>query len=116
MLISGDASGRRQAMKARQGSRIGEIFADGRQIDKALRLAARDAIRKHALQDAPLVIWPAGRIAWVSASELGAKTQRKTSRKGLQSAEPARPPARRGDNRETPCDIEKQVCARAPWR
>ena len=44
-------------MKARQGSRIGQIFADGRQIDEALRLAARDAIRKHALHDAPVVIW-----------------------------------------------------------
>jgi hypothetical protein len=77
-------------MKARQGSRIGEIFADGRQIDRALRLAARDAIRKHALHDAPLVIWRAGRIAWVSASELGAKTQRKTSRKGMRSTKRGR--------------------------
>jgi hypothetical protein len=47
-------------MKARQGSRIGKIFADGRQIDEALRLAARDAIRKHALHDAPIDLarWP----------------------------------------------------------
>jgi Protein of unknown function (DUF2442) len=30
-----------QAVKARQGSRIGQIFADGRQIDAALRLAVR---------------------------------------------------------------------------
>jgi hypothetical protein len=56
-------------MKARQGSRIGQIFADGRQIDEALRLAARDAIRKHALHDAPVVIWRDGRTAWVPAQE-----------------------------------------------
>jgi hypothetical protein len=56
MLISGDASGWRRVMKARRGNRIGQIFADGRQIDEALRLAARDAIRKHALHDVPVVI------------------------------------------------------------
>ena len=39
-------------MKAKQGRRIGQIFADGRQVDEALRLAARDAIRKHALTQA----------------------------------------------------------------
>src|SRR6267378_6798062 len=49
------------AMKARQGGRIGQIFADGRQIDEALRLAARDAIRMHELHDAPVVIWRNGR-------------------------------------------------------
>jgi hypothetical protein len=73
-------------MKARQGSRIGQIFADGRQIDEALRLAARDAIRKHALHEAPVVLWRDGRIAWVPARELVAKTQRKTTtRKGTRS-------------------------------
>jgi len=77
-------------MKARQGSRIGEIFADGRQIDEALRLAARDAIRKHALHDAPVVIWRDGRTAWVPARELGTKTQRKTTQKGTRSAKRAR--------------------------
>jgi hypothetical protein len=77
-------------MKAKQGSRIGEIFADGRQIDKALRLAARDAVRKHALHDAPVVVWRDGRIAWVPARELGAKTQRKTTRKGTRSTKRGR--------------------------
>jgi hypothetical protein len=72
-------------MKAKHGSRIGQIFADGRRIDEALRLAARDAIRKHALHGAPVVIWRDGRTAWVPAQELGAKAQRKTSRKGTRS-------------------------------
>ena len=72
-------------MKAKQGSRIGQIFADGRQIDKALRLAARDAIRKHALHNAPVVVWRDGRIAWVPARELGAKTRRKSTRKAARS-------------------------------
>jgi hypothetical protein len=77
-------------MKARQESLIGKIFADGRQIDEALRLAARDAIRKHALHDAPVVIWRDGRTAWVSARELGAKAQRKTALKGTRSPKRAR--------------------------
>ena len=72
-------------MKARQGNRIGQIFADGRQVDEALRLAARDAIRKHALHDAPVVVWRDGRIAWVPARELGSKTQRKSTRKATRS-------------------------------
>ena len=72
-------------MKDKQGNRIGQIFADGRQIDEALRLAARDAIRQHALHDAPVVVWRDGRIAWVPAAEFRAKTQRKSSRKGTRS-------------------------------
>ncbi len=77
-------------MKARQGSRVGRIFADGRQVDEALRLAARDAIRKHAVHDVPVVIWRDGRTAWVPARELAAKTQRKTTRKGKRSTKRGR--------------------------
>ena len=68
-------------MRARQGSRIGQIFADGRQIDEALRLAARDAIRKHQLHDAPVVIWRNGRTELVPAEELSTKAPLKPSRK-----------------------------------
>jgi len=77
-------------MKDKQGIRIGQIFADGRRIDEALRLAARDAIRKHALHDAPVVVWREGRIAWVPVGELRANTQRKSSRKGTRSPKRSR--------------------------
>jgi hypothetical protein len=90
MLISGDAFGRRQAIKVRLGSRIGKIFAEGRQIDEALRLAARDAIRKHELNDAPVVIWRDGRTAWVPARELNSKTPQKTARNGKRSSKRGR--------------------------
>jgi len=33
MLFSGDGSWKRPAMKAKQVSRVGKIFADGRRID-----------------------------------------------------------------------------------
>jgi len=68
-------------MKARQGSRVGQIFADGRRIDEALRLAARDAIRQHQLHDIPVVIWRDGRIAWVPPHELSVRVPPKTARR-----------------------------------
>jgi uncharacterized membrane protein len=57
-------------MKSRQGSRVGEIFANGHQIDEALRSAVRQVIRKHRKHNAPVVIWRDGRTAWVPAQEL----------------------------------------------
>ena len=65
-------------MKPRPLSRIGKIFADGRRIDEALRLAALDAIRKHAQHNVPVVIWRDGGIAWVPARELLLRTSRKS--------------------------------------
>ena len=57
-------------MRARQGSRVGQIFADGHQIDEALRSAVRQVIRKHRKHNAPVVIWRNGRTAWVPADDL----------------------------------------------
>jgi hypothetical protein len=57
-------------MKARQTSRVGEIFANGHQIDEALRSAVREVIRKHRKHNVPVVIWRDGRTAWVPAREL----------------------------------------------
>jgi hypothetical protein len=68
-------------MKPRQGSRIGQIFADGRRIDEALSLAAQDAIRKHELHNAPVVIWRNGRTEWVPAQELSTGVPAKTARR-----------------------------------
>jgi len=66
-------------VKAKSLSRIGKIFADGRRIEKALRLAARDAIRKHEQHNVPVVIWRDGAIAWVPARELLSKASRRTT-------------------------------------
>ena len=79
-LLSGDGSGRRQVMKAKQISRVGQIFADGRRIDEALRLAARDAIRQHEKHSVPVVVWRDGGTAWVPPRELSMKLSRKTTR------------------------------------
>ena len=63
-------------MKPKPLSRIGKIFADGRRIDEALRLAAWDAIRKHDQHNVPVVVWQDGGIAWVPARELLRKISR----------------------------------------
>lgn len=57
-------------MKARQRRRVGQIFANGHQIDEALRSAVREVIRKHREHNAPVVIWRDGRTAWVPAEDL----------------------------------------------
>ncbi len=62
-------------MRARQGSRVGQIFADGHQIDEALRSAVRQVIRKHRKYNAPVVIWRNGRTAWVPADDLKTTAQ-----------------------------------------
>ena len=64
-------------MKPKPLSRIGKIFADGRRIDEAVRLAALDAIRKHEQHNVPVVVWRDGSIAWVPARELLLKPSRK---------------------------------------
>jgi hypothetical protein len=56
-----------------------KIFADGRRIDEAPRLAARDAIRLHVQYDMPVVVWRDGGIALVPPGELSAKASRKTT-------------------------------------
>ena len=75
MPVSGSVSGQRLKMKARRGSRVGQIFADGHQIDEALRSAVREVIRKHRKHNAPVVIWRDGRTAWVPAQDLKTTTQ-----------------------------------------
>ena len=63
-------------MRVKQGSRVGQIFADGHQIDEALRSAVRQVIRKHRKHNVPVVIWRNGRTAWVPAQDLKMTTQR----------------------------------------
>jgi hypothetical protein len=55
---------------AKQRDRVDRIFADGRQIDRALKSAVDDAIRDHARRNAPVVVWRNGRAALVPVGEL----------------------------------------------
>jgi hypothetical protein len=55
-------------------ARIERMFADGRQIDRALQSAVRGAIRDHQARNAPVAVWRNGRATLVPAQQLtGAK-------------------------------------------
>ena len=52
-------------MKSNKPKDIAKIFADGKLIDKALRNAAREALRQHKRAGLPVVVWRRGKIVWV---------------------------------------------------
>jgi len=69
---------------AKQRARVERIFADGRQIDQALKSAVKGAIRDHARRNAPVVVWRNGRAALVPVGELtrsAISPKRKTAKK-----------------------------------
>jgi hypothetical protein len=49
---------------------IDELFEDGRLIDEALRLAARDARRLHKALGSPMATWLNGRVVWIPPEEI----------------------------------------------
>ncbi len=49
---------------------IDELFEDGRLIDEALRLAARDARRLHKALGSPMATWLDGRVVWIPPEEI----------------------------------------------
>ena len=51
---------------------IDELFEDGRLIDEALRLAARDARRLHKALGSPMATWLDGRVVWIPPEEIDA--------------------------------------------
>ena len=49
---------------------IDELFEDGRLIDEALRLAARDARRLHKALGNPMATWVDGQVVWVQPEQI----------------------------------------------
>ena len=49
---------------------IDELFDDGRAIDEALRLAARDARRFHKAIGNPIATWRDGRVVWIAPEDI----------------------------------------------
>jgi len=49
---------------------INELFEDGREIDEALREAARDARRFHKAIGNPMATWQNGRVVWVRPEDI----------------------------------------------
>jgi hypothetical protein len=49
---------------------IGELFEDGRAIDRALRLGVRDALRRHKLLGQRVATWKDGRVVILEPDEI----------------------------------------------
>ncbi|HET7228624.1 MAG TPA: hypothetical protein VFJ16_01345 [Longimicrobium sp.] len=52
-------------MKRRSDKDIGALFRDGSAVDRAVALAAQDAVRLHRRHNVPLVSWADGRVVHV---------------------------------------------------
>ena len=49
---------------------IEAIFADGTEIDKALKEAAQEAVRRHKLLGNPIAVWRDGKVCWLQGDEI----------------------------------------------
>ncbi|TPW05454.1 MAG: hypothetical protein FD129_2765 [bacterium] len=49
---------------------IGAVLEDRDAIDRALRRAVREAVRRHKLLGKPVVAWSDGEVVWVPPEEI----------------------------------------------
>jgi hypothetical protein len=49
---------------------IAKIFAEGKLIDKALRMAVREAMLRHKQAGVPIVVWRRGKVVRIPASQI----------------------------------------------
>lgn len=49
---------------------IDAIFADGREIDRALRNAVREAVLRHKLLGNPIAVWRDNKVCWLQPDEI----------------------------------------------
>ena len=54
---------------------ISKIFAEGKLIDKALRMAGREALLRHKTAGVPIVVWRRGKIVRIPASKIKVSPQ-----------------------------------------
>ena len=57
-------------MKAEQPKDVEKLFREGTVIDRALRAAPREAIRRHKQAGVPVALWKNGKTVWVDPNEL----------------------------------------------
>ncbi len=57
-------------MSTKNGKDIDKIFADGRLIDRAIRLAAREALLEHKRAGLPIVVYQNGKTVLVPAHKI----------------------------------------------
>jgi len=56
--------------KAETPKDIAQLFEEGTEIDRALRLGVRDALIMHKKLGFPIVVWQDGQIVWVPPEEI----------------------------------------------
>lgn len=71
-------------MKRERLTRIGRIFADGTLVDRAVEVAARDALALHKQAGVPVVVYRDGKVATVSARTV--LSARRTARRRFRGA------------------------------
>jgi Arc/MetJ family transcription regulator len=49
---------------------IGEILQDRERIDRAMRRAVREALRRHKLLGNPVADWRDGKVVWIPPEEI----------------------------------------------
>lgn len=57
-------------MKTDTRKDIGELFRQGDPIDRAVRMAARDALLLHKRMEKPVPVWREGRTVWIPPEEI----------------------------------------------
>jgi len=57
-------------MKTDRREDIGELFRQGEPIDRAVRMAARDAVALHKRMDQPMPVWRDGKTVWIPPEEI----------------------------------------------
>lgn len=60
---------REAPMPYQERSRIAKIMLETDDVDKAVRLAVREALLEHKRDGLPVVIWRDGKSVWISAEE-----------------------------------------------
>src|ERR1044072_4298126 len=65
-------------MKPDKAQSITEIFLDGELIDRAIRKAAREALRVHQQEGRPVAVWQDGRTVWLSPEESKFETRHRS--------------------------------------
>jgi hypothetical protein len=58
------------AMTEKPRKSITEIFQEGTEIDRALRLAAREAILFHKRIGNPIAVWEDGKVVWIQPEDI----------------------------------------------
>jgi len=54
---------------------ISKIFAEGTLIDRALRLAVREALRRHKEAGLPIVVWRRGKVVLIPPEKIPVDTR-----------------------------------------